>query len=162
MTLLGFRVSITTGPKDVMDIPSECIFNSLIWNTQLNQVVAIQSIFINLFLLLLYVTLKLSMPCYSHQQEQVKKMKWLKRYKTCLTKQTMHQRRQANSRLQAVQQLAILAAVLETTAELSLAATVMWSVTTSTTAVMTSQLLAATVSVLYILCVPYKSLNSNS
>ena len=32
-----------------MDIPSECIFNSLIWNTQLNQVAAIQSIFINLF-----------------------------------------------------------------------------------------------------------------
>ena len=49
MTLLGFRESITTGPKDVMDIPSECIFNSLIWNTQLNQVAAIQSIFINLF-----------------------------------------------------------------------------------------------------------------
>ena len=154
MTLLGFRESITTGPKDIMDIPSECIFNSLIWNTQLNQVAAIQSIFINLFFLLLHETLKLSMPCYSHQQKQVKKMKWLKRYKTCLTKPTMHQRRQPNSRLQAVQQPAILDAVLETTARLTQAATVMWSATTSTTAVMTSRPLAATVSVLYILCVP--------
>ena len=44
-------------------------------------------------------------------------MKWPKRCKKCLTK--------PHPRLQAVQQLAILDVVLETTARLSLAATVM-------------------------------------
>ena len=103
-------------------------------------------------------------------EPRVMKMKWPKRCKTCLTKPTMaqhqrrqpqprptiiwHQRRLPDSRPQAVQQLAILGVVLETTARLTQAATVMWSATTSTTAVMISQQLAVTVSVLYILCVP--------
>ena len=67
------------------------------------------------------------------------KMKWPKRCKNCLT--------EPNLRPQAVQPLAILDAVLETTARLSLAATVIPSATTSATAVMTSRPLAATVSV---------------
>ena len=54
-------------------------------------------------------------------------MKRLKRCKTCSTKPTMaqHQCRKPDPRLQAVQQPAILDAVLETTARLSQAATVM-------------------------------------
>ena len=55
-------------------------------------------------------------------------MKRLKRYKTSSTKTSLaaqDQCRQRDPRLQAVQQLAILDAVLETTARLSQAATVM-------------------------------------
>ena len=81
------------------------------------------------------------------------KMNWPKRCKPCLTKpdhRLQNQPKQPHPSLQAVQQPAILDAVLETTARLTLAATVMWSATTSTTAVMTSQPLAATVSVLHV------------
>ena len=94
------------------------------------------------------------------------RVKWPKRCNTSLTKPTMHQRRQPQPRLiiiqhqhrlvdfrsQAVWQPVIPDAVLEATAKLSLAATVMWSATISTTAVMISQPVAATVSVPYILC----------
>ena len=73
-------------------------------------------------------------------------IKKLKRYKTSSTKTCKC--RQPHPSLQAVQQPAILDAVLETTARLTLAATVMQGATTSTTAVMTLCPLAATVSVL--------------
>ena len=71
---------------------------------------------------------------------QSRKMKWPKRCKACLTK--------PDTRPQAVQQPAIMDAVLETTARLTQAATVMRSATTSATAVTISQQLTATVSML--------------
>ena len=58
-------------------------------------------------------------------------------------------RKQPHLTLLAVQQPAIEDAVLETTARQTRVATVMWGATTSTTAVTTSHLLAATVSVLH-------------
>ena len=71
---------------------------------------------------------------------QSRKMKWPKRCKACLTK--------PDTRPRAVQQPAMMGAVLETTARLTQAATVMRSATTSATAVTISQQLTATVSTL--------------
>ena len=73
-------------------------------------------------------------------------IKKLKRYKTSSTKP--HQHRHPDPRPRAVQQPAIMDAVLETTARLTQAATVMRSATTSATAVTISQQLTATVSTL--------------
>ena len=73
-------------------------------------------------------------------------IKKLKRYKTSSTKP--HQHRHPDPRPRAVLQPAIMDVVLETTARLTQAATVMWSATTFTTAVTTLCLLAATVSML--------------
>ena len=88
------------------------------------------------------------------QQDGVGVIKRLKRYKTSSPKPTVAKHQQHKQpppppNLQAVQQLAILDAVLETTARLTRAATVIPSATTSTTAVMTSHPLAATVSALH-------------
>ena len=88
-----------------------------------------------------------------------------KRYKTSSPKPTVanHQHKQPPPppSLQAVQQPAILDAVLETTARLTQAATVIPSATTSTTAVMTSHPLAATVSALHAAVVFLTLLNTH-
>ena len=146
-----------------MDIPVQFTLDFHIWNTQLNLKQYNPHFSCHSFYSIFYGILQILEP-------RGLKIKWPKRYKTCLTKPTMaqhqhrqpqprptiirHQRRLPQPRLQAVQQPAIMDVVLETTARLTQAATVMWSASTSTTAVMTSQPLAVTVSVLYILCVP--------
>ena len=94
------------------------------------------------FLCLFSWILQLQLPTWQFwMQLEGRKMNWPKSYKFCLTK--------LHTSPRAVQQLAILDAVLKTTARLTRVATVMWGATTSATAVTISHPLAATVSLLY-------------